>query len=292
MKLVVAVSGGVDSVVLLDKLVRSWRARAEGTSAQHELQGVEQQTSPFVVAHFDHGIRVDSADDARFVENLAKHHQLPFEVKREELGADASEDLARTRRYQFLRAVAKKHGAKIATGHHMNDAAETIAINLVRGTGWRGLAVLASDIERPLLGLTKPEILDYAKEQGLEWREDSTNQSDAYLRNRLRGKLVDEDIALQLAALRARQIELRDEIGRELANLSLQSPHQRYLFVMAPSLVGHELMRQVTFGKLTRPQQERALNAIKTFRPGSRYEAGAGVLLHFTPRHFTVQMLN
>src|SRR5690606_16183672 len=109
MKYLVAVSGGIDSVVLLDKLA------SEGT---HEL----------VVAHFDHGIRKESFLDAQFVERLSKKYGVPFETRREELGKYASEELARERRYAFLREMAAKHDATIVTAHHMNDIAETIAI--------------------------------------------------------------------------------------------------------------------------------------------------------------------
>jgi len=92
-KYVVAVSGGVDSAVLLDILSKK--------------PGLD-----LIVAHFDHGIRDDSKSDAIFVANLAKEYNLPFETKREELGSDVSEEKARDRRYEFLRAVAKKHDAK------------------------------------------------------------------------------------------------------------------------------------------------------------------------------------
>ena len=272
MKLVVAVSGGVDSIVLLDMLTNA---------REHEL----------IVAHFDHGIRDDSAEDARFVADLAKKYRLPFEMKREELGRNASEELARTRRYAFLREIAEKYQATVATAHHMNDIAETIAINLTRGTGWRGVAVLASDVYRPLLHKTKAELITYAKKQRLIWREDSTNASDAYLRNRLRPELQDENIVRQLAALRARQVELRDEVTAEMVRLRLKSPHERHFFLMVDTKVAHECLRFVTYASLTRPQQSRALLAIKTQRPGTKYEAGNGILLQFTSRHFTVQVV-
>ena len=272
MRLVVAVSGGVDSVVLLDMLVHE---------KQHEL----------VVAHFDHGIREDSAEDAQFVAELAEHYGLSFELKREELGANASEELARTRRYEFLRLIAQRYDAQIATAHHMDDVAETIAINLTRGTGWRGVACLSSDIYRPLLNTTKAELREYAENNHLQWREDSTNASDAYLRNRLRRKITDTDIVLQLAALRARQVELRDEINQTIGMLDMASPYSRHFFTMTDVSVASECLRFITKGKLTRPQRERALLAIKTQRPHTKYEAGAGVVLHFTSRHFTVQMI-
>lgn len=265
MKYVVAVSGGVDSVVLLHKLV---------TAGEHEL----------VVAHFDHGIREDSRLDAQFVQRLAGKYKVPFEVRREELGKDASEELARERRYGFLRTVAQKYGATIATAHHLNDIAETIAINLMRGTGWRGAAVLASDIYRPLLDMTKHDILSYAESNGLDWREDSTNASDAYLRNRVRRKLTDQDTVLQLAAIRARQVELRDEIDSEAGQLlePMSGEFSRYFFTHIDSAVAIELLRAIAVQRLThgltRPQLERSLLAIKTARPGSTFPFGAARL--------------
>jgi tRNA(Ile)-lysidine synthase len=94
------------------------------------------------------------------------------------------------RRYEFLRRVAERHDATIATAHHEDDVVETIAINLTRGTGWRGLAVLNSpDVVRPLLKVKKSQLYEYALKRGLEWVEDETNLTDAYLRNRLRSRL-------------------------------------------------------------------------------------------------------
>ena len=266
MNYLVAVSGGVDSVVLLDTLVK------EGG---HDL----------AVAHFDHGIREDSAEDARFVARLAEKYGLPYEMKREELGSNASEEVARTRRYAFLREAAKKHDAIIATAHHVNDIAETIAVNVTRGTGWRGVAVLASDVYRPLLAMTKHEIIAYAETNGLDWREDSTNASDAYLRNRLRRKFKSEDVVWQLAALRASQVLLRDEIDSESRRLlgGMNGVYSRYFFTHIDAVVAVELLRALAVDSLghslIRPQLERALLAIKTARPGSSFPFGSGQLI-------------
>jgi tRNA(Ile)-lysidine synthase len=271
-RFVVAVSGGVDSVALLDMLARL---------SDHEL----------IVAHFDHGIRTDSAEDAQFVGELAYKYGLPYETHREELGATASEDLARTRRYEFLRSVANKHGARIVTAHHADDAVETVAINLKRGTGWRGLAALDSDIVRPILHLHKHEIKDYAKRHDLKWREDSTNESDAYLRNRLRKlvKTLPEEEKRQVLALRRHQIESRKAIDKEVSRLVGPGPnYSRYFFTHVPKVVAIECLRFVTKARLTRPQLERALLAIKTAAPSSHYEAGAGINLRFTTRNFSL----
>ncbi len=272
MKYIVAVSGGVDSVVLLDMLSKA---------TKHEL----------IVAHFDHGIRPDSQQDAEFVAELAKKYGHTFETKREALGAHASEALARERRYEFLQAVAQKHSAKIITAHHLDDLVETVAINFTRGTGWRGLAVFHPSIARPLLNASKKELLAYAKKHSLEWREDPTNSSSVYLRNRLRQRAAQlpEDSKRQLRALHAQQGELRKEISAEIKKLIGDgSPYSRHLFIQLPVKVALEILRDITQKKLTRPQLERLLHAIKTSSAGSRYEAGMGITIHFTTRNFTL----
>lgn len=275
MKYVVAVSGGVDSVVLLDMLAH------EG---KHEL----------TVAHFDHGIREDSAADARFVGGLAEQYGLPFETRREELGKKASEELARTRRYRFLREVTSAQAARLVTAHHLDDVVETVAINLTRGTGWRGLAVLGSpDIERPLLHMTKRTVYEYALSRGLEWVEDETNQTDNYLRNRLRRQLHLSDVEKQhLGQLRDLQIEIRDKVDEETDRLLVPATLQsRYFFTMLDESTALELLRSVLLRKdrsLTRPQLRQMWLAIKTARPGTVLEAGGNVQVHFTQREFIV----
>jgi len=272
---VVAVSGGVDSVVLLDMFSRK---------TEHRI----------VVAHFDHGIRKDSADDAKFVRELAKTYGHVFESVREELGPKASEDRARQRRYVFLRSVARKHNARIVTAHHADDVVETIAINFHRGTGWRGLAVLHSDILRPLLDMTKDELIAYARQHKLEWREDSTNASDIYLRNRMRRSLgsLSDGHKRELLALRSQQIASKKLIENDILELIGEGPqYSRYFFTHIPTVVAIECLRHITDAKLTRPQLERVLMAIKTTQPKRSYEAGSGITIDFSTRNFTLTLL-
>lgn len=281
MKYVVAVSGGVDSVVLLDMLVRG------------EF-GVKK--SELIVAHFDHGIRKESADDANFVRELTGRYEVLFETKREVLGKNASEDLARERRYEFLRGVAKKHKAKIVTAHHADDLIETIAINLTRGTGWRGLAVLDSpDIWRPLLDTTKNELIAYAKSHRLEWREDATNKDTKYLRNKLRQKLADLDESTHelLRLYRNRQVALKQLVGEETRGLIGASPYRRHLFIAVNESAALELLRAVfvneTSQSPTRPQLKRALHAVKVYHAGKVFPVSANISLRFTKTHFVVE---
>ena len=272
---VVAVSGGVDSIALLHMLTQT---------TNHEI----------IVAHFDHGIRDDSAEDAAFVGSLATEYGFPFETLREELGPQVSEEMARNRRYTFLRNVAKKYNGRIVTAHHGDDVVETIAINLHRGTGWRGLAVLDSDILRPLTLLSKADLVEYAKQRGLDWREDSTNKSDKYLRNRLRQltKVLDPEVKRELLALRSQQLQTKREINQGIAELVGDGPnYSRYFFTHIPPQVAIECLRFVTDAKLTRPQLERALLAIKTASPKSSCQAGSGVTFDFTTRNFSLSLL-
>lgn len=269
---IVAVSGGVDSVVLLDMLAKK---------GEHEL----------VVAHFDHGIRLESDADARFVEGLAQQYGLPSEIRREELGPAVSEELARARRYAFLRQVAATHNANIATAHHLDDVVESIAINVTRGTGWRGLAVMGDrTIERPIIHMTKAEIRAYALQQHLEWVEDETNSTGDYLRNRLRRtiyyKKLDPGAKSELFDRRNTQLAVRDEID---ALLPACTTHSRYQLTMMPSEVADEVLRYMTKGLVVQARRQALLLAIKTARAGTTLTVGSGVVARFEKRDVIVE---
>lgn len=185
---VVAVSGGCDSVVLLDILQRG-------------------KFSHLLVAHFHHGLRGASADhDAEFVRQLAAQRKLPCEIGRGDTRAYAREkketleEAARHLRRAFLRRVARKHGARtVFLAHHANDVAETLLFHLARGSGMQGLSALRpraplEDTEitlvRPLLEFRRVEIESYAKNRHLSFCTDETNASLEPTRNRLRHEII------------------------------------------------------------------------------------------------------
>lgn len=173
-KYIVAVSGGVDSMVLLDV-----------------IQGIPNLE--LLVAHFEHGIRDDSDSDRKLVESAAKKYRLPFIYEHGNLGSGVGESQAREARYVFLRRVMAETGADaILTAHHRDDLIETAILNVLRGTGRKGLSSLqsTSEIIRPFLNYSKQEILAYARDKQLAWHEDSTNQNDQYLRNYIRHHIV------------------------------------------------------------------------------------------------------
>lgn len=178
-KYVLAVSGGIDSAVLLDILAADRKKR------KYEI----------IVAHFNHGIRGDSSKDEALVKKLADSYGLEFVSAGGHLGKAASEAKARDARYKFLRQICKKYRAnKIITAHHLDDRIETALFNLQRGTGRRGLIPFSqdSDIIRPLKNVYKSEILEYTAEHKLDWREDSTNKDLKFSRNAIRRKLIPE----------------------------------------------------------------------------------------------------
>ena len=245
---IVAVSGGVDSVVMLDRLVRADEAR-------------------LIVAHVDHGIRAESGEDAEFVAELAAKYGLSYESVQLQLGAEASEAEAREKRWEYLRTLKTRYRADvIVTAHHADDVVETMIINLLRGTGWRGIASLVEtdEIKRPLLHERKRDIINYARQRSLKWHEDATNQDPKYLRNYVRHSILascsDEQFATFLS-LHDKQADLRKEIEREVAeqNIALS----RYQLTMLPDEVAREVVRY-QLGSVTKQESDRILLFART----------------------------
>lgn len=273
-KYVVAVSGGVDSVVLLD-MVR-------------QVPNVK-----LIVAHFDHGIRENSSEDRRFVQQLALEHGLPFTFAEGRLGPGASEDVARRARYAFLQQVRDAAGARaIMMAHHQDDALETALINLLRGTGRRGLTSLREreGVARPLLHMTKRQLKAYALARGLEWQEDETNQDVRYLRNYVRLKLLPRFTIEQRKKLLALMTEMHatnHELDTQLINYLHIQPGREVLsrksFIHLPHAVAREVMASWLRHQGVRGFDSRALErlvvAAKTAKPGTFTDAVLGYSL-------------
>ncbi len=179
-RLLVAVSGGADSVALLGML----HALAAGRGWR------------LAVGHVDHGLRPDSGQDAEFVAGLARELGLPFLERRVRVEARgrSPEEAARLARRAALRDMAREAGAGvIALAHHADDQAETLLARLFAGTGASGLAGMrpwSPPFWRPLLGLRRAELRSWLRGQGRAWREDPSNQDRGPLRNRVRHELL------------------------------------------------------------------------------------------------------
>ena len=187
-RLLVAVSGGADSVALLHALT--------------SLRRTSRLT--LHVAHLDHSLRAQSRDDAAFVRQLAERWRIPVTIERRDVEAICAreswspEDGARRVRYRFLLETARRYSADyIALAHTADDQAETVLMRLVRGTGLTGLGAIPirrrlehAWIVRPLLEAWRRDILVYLEQKELAYREDATNADPRFVRNRIRHQLL------------------------------------------------------------------------------------------------------
>jgi tRNA(Ile)-lysidine synthase len=177
-RVIAAVSGGADSVALL-----------------HILRDIAPEAL-VGVAHFNHHLRGEESDaDERFVAELAKGFHLPFHRKCAELGSGNLEQNARRARQDFFRhLILTRATDSIALGHTLDDQAETVLFRILRGSGLSGLAgilpVTAEGVIRPLLEVRRQAIRAYLEDRGIPWREDSSNRSLQFARNRIRQSLL------------------------------------------------------------------------------------------------------
>lgn len=183
--IVIGLSGGADSVFLL-----------------HFLKNIQKQYALRLHAvHIHHGIRGEEADqDQEFARQCAQSLEIPFESVHYDIPLLArqegmsEEEAGRYYRYQSFRDVAKRRKCRrIAVAHHKDDQAETVLFQLLRGSGLRGLGGIRphqDDIIRPLLAVSRQEIEEELRAEGIGWREDSTNQKRDYARNKLRWEVI------------------------------------------------------------------------------------------------------
>ena len=176
-----AVSGGVDSMVLADLF---------------QVSGFD-----FHIAHINYHLRnEDSNLDQKLVSDFCEKHKIPFHLyevsKNDNQPENSIQNWARELRYRYFREIQQKENLDfLVTAHHLNDQLETFIINLSKASGIRGLNGIPKDengIVRPLLGFSKNEIYDFAKENHIEFREDKSNQKTDYLRNKIRHNIVPE----------------------------------------------------------------------------------------------------
>lgn len=274
---ILAVSGGVDSAVLLDVLSKN---------AELEL----------VVAHFNHHMRRSSDKDEKLSKKLSAQYGYEFELGRSKPDLLKSEEAARNARYHFLERLVGKYKAKaIITAHHQDDLIETALINLIRGTSRKGLSAISSNpkIFRPLLGVPQSEILKYAIKHQLVWVEDSSNAKNDYLRNYLRNK------SLANLSVKAREefienlhkvAKINKEVDEKVATLSQyvikNNSLNRAKFSSLPLRVEYEVLaywfRQADYRQFNKDQLNHVTTAIKTAKPGKVLSITNNLELSFT----------
>ena len=242
---IVAVSGGADSVALLRGLILARRGQ------------------PLIVAHFNHQLRGAASDaDAAFVRKLADGWGLPFHVGSADVAAIAAqthgnlEATARKLRYDWLMQVAVETGAKwVATGHTADDQAETILHRLIRGTGLQGLRGIAAKralnergllLVRPILTVTRADVVAFLHDQNVPHSEDTTNADLAFTRNRIRAELLpllktfNPEVVAVLARLSEQAEEAYSEQAEAAASLLQQAEKPRagpFVILDRPTLI-------------------------------------------------------
>jgi tRNA(Ile)-lysidine synthase len=231
--LVLAVSGGLDSMVLLHAMARVARRRVA------------------TVATYDHGSGPAATASAAFVAREAATLGFPVVIGR--MGGDTPtkdgrEAAWRNARYGFLRSVAATVGGRIVAAHTEDDQLETVLMRVLRGSGARGLAGLyaESDILRPFVRLRRALLRDFAHERGITWRDDPGNRSRVHLRNRVRLDLlpalrrVQPEIDAELLRLASRASAWRKEIDALAARLRPALDEEGRLHVASQELAGYD----------------------------------------------------
>ena len=185
-KIVLGVSGGPDSVFLL-----------------HVLNKIKEEkliTFDIIIAHINHGIREEAIHDQKFVETLAEklgYKCYSLEVNVSKIAEEqkiSEEECGRNIRYEFFNKILKETSCnKIAVAHNKTDNVETVLMNFIRGagiSGMKGMDFKTKNIIRPMLNIKKDEILEYLKENSIEYVIDKTNSENIYTRNKIRNDLI------------------------------------------------------------------------------------------------------
>ena len=298
MKFILAVSGGVDSMVLFDVFLKKYGA------------------SNIIVAHFNHKLRPSADEDEEFVASKCKEADVRFEVGYLDTipGEKVSEEKARKARYDFLFNLRKKiemesHcAAMVVTAHHLDDLTETVAINLVRGTGWRGLTPFSNSVVRPfiagddvLMPESKADILTYAARNKISYRQDPTNFEPDFLRNRIREKISTMEpqehyeLNQNIKKLLRSQDKIRAEIKSIMDDFLEDEKYfeekivKREWFYNLDNLVAIELLRrilEIEKVSLTRPQLNDFLHAIQTYSPEKKFNLPGNKLIIIHKNYF------
>ena len=185
--IVIGVSGGPDSMALLNSL--------------YNLNKNRKMDCKIVVAHINHGIRKEADEETEFVQKFCENREIPCYIKKEKVEELAkkqkigTEEAGRKLRYSFFEEVLEKTKAsKIATAHNANDNAETVLMNIIRGSGTAGLKGIEIKREnkyiRPLIKCERNEIEEYCSKEQLDPRQDKTNKENIYTRNKIRNELI------------------------------------------------------------------------------------------------------
>jgi tRNA(Ile)-lysidine synthase len=294
-RLLVAVSGGADSVALLRLLA--------------DVNRSDYWRWILVVGHVDHGLRgAASRADSRFVAALARRLGLPCAIRRLTLPAGSSEDAARQKRLQALSDMCRaRKCVGVIMAHHADDQAETVLMRIFRGTGIDGLAAMTSRTQvagmtvfRPLLQVRRAALRDFLRHMHQSWRDDETNATDQFLRNRLRLQVMPLIESLwpravealgRLALLAGEAQDLVRDAAQRCMNETPAWRHNRVIqfpreaLRQIPPAVASEVLRQLIAALGGTPESadfERLREAVRILagpHGGKTVQLGAGITL-------------
>ena len=271
-------SGGADSTALIRMLALArdaGMAEPEAVHVNHRLRGAE------------------SDRDEAFCRQVCEELNIPFHTASAQLDGRKDENSCRKERFRCFREVMEETGIRILVlAHNRDDLAETFLMRLLRGAGTEGLACMSETDEhdgytvfRPLLKTGREEIREALRQDGLDWREDSTNNSDAYLRNRIRGKLIPlmEDMAEGVTGRIAQTADIltrENRMNQDVAELFLRKyGNGRRISAEALMKTPEALQRRIlrTWWRQNMPEaEEHALNVRQTEELASLVKAGKG----------------
>lgn len=284
---IVAVSGGPDSMALLHIL--------------HQF-GFKK----LIVAHMDHGIRMDSYHDAHLVATFTEQLHRDFFLKQvnvpklAQLRNDNMEAVGRNERYDFFRQLKAEHRAQyIITAHHADDQVETVLMNMVRGCGLSGLTgmnLLEGDIWRPLLHFSKQELIQYCKDHQISYVNESSNQDLTYRRNYLRHSVIPQLKKLNPNLLGTMQKNIhiwrmaQEELEVRARAFLEDHCEQDHRYRLEPFLERSELEQQMILRELhqlvhghkmnlMQDHLEQVLKVLRQKTSGKKKEFGPGMLL-------------
>jgi tRNA(Ile)-lysidine synthase len=288
-RLAIALSGGLDSVVLLDSICRLHQTQAKKSIKPESNEVAAQQIFAF---HINHGLQKAADEWLLFCEALAKKYKIGFDFRLlhidTQLNSGNIEARARVARYEALTELCAYHGIEdLLLAHHQNDQAETVLLQLMRGAGVAGLSGMpesrslaistgqASSITlwRPLLHLCREELEAYAREHKLQWIEDPSNRSSKYRRNAIRKSILPKLESIQAGATAnlARSAELLAQAQQLLDRLAQQDGKKMHnpksntlsvqpllaLNVSDPAAANNVLRYWLKVAGLTMPSHER-----------------------------------
>ena len=273
--ILVCVSGGADSMCLLDAMLSVADTRGFAVAA----------------AHYNHRLRgAESTRDEEFVREFCQKRDVPFYCGDGDVKAYATnmglgiEEAARDMRYEFFQKTALDIGAsKIATAHTIDDNAETIIMNITRGAGARGLSGIPpvrGSIIRPMLGVSRDECMSYIAERGLQYVEDSTNSLEIYTRNKIRHAVmpvlkeinprVCEAMAASAALLRADEEFLIDAADRFIAEHCAENSADAAALAALHPAVATRVVRLLYGGSLSYRHVKAVLDLCRGDNPAAR----------------------